>query len=123
MIYDGVCNLCTSAIRILHALDRYCRLEYVPSQQLSEDVRFQLGLSEEQLEGQMHVVSSDGSVASGPAAIAEICRLLGAPIRYAPRLLLTPQARQLYYWMARRRYRLFGCRSTCYTITRKVRVA
>jgi predicted DCC family thiol-disulfide oxidoreductase YuxK len=113
LIYDGICNLCTTAVRILYALDRGWRFEYVPSQQLSKRLRARYGLTEGRLQGQMHLIRQDGSIASGTAAIAEICKLL-APFGLICNALNTSQAQQLYYRIARRRYRLFGCRDTCY---------
>jgi predicted DCC family thiol-disulfide oxidoreductase YuxK len=113
LIYDGICNLCTTAVRILYALDRGWRFEYVPSQQLSERLRARYGLSQELLQGQVHLIGQDGSIANGAAAIAEICNLI-APFGFICNVLHTRQAEQLYNWIARHRYRLFGCRGACY---------
>ncbi len=116
LIYDGRCNFCATATRILHALDRTRRFEYVPSQQLSANARFLFGFSEEDLQGQMYLIRSDGSIVSGPAAIAEIFKLSKAPLGFICNFLYTSQARRLYVWVARHRYRLFGCRDTCYAV-------
>lgn len=115
LIYDGICNLCTTAACILYALDRGWHFEYVPSQKLSSRVRDRYGLTEELLQGQMHLIRADDSIASGPAAIAEICKLL-TPFGVVCTILRTRQAQRLYDWIARRRYRLFGCKGTCYFV-------
>ncbi len=114
LIYDGICNFCTTATCILHALDRRQHFEYVPSQHLSARARFRFGLTEEDLQGQMYLIRPDGSIVSGPVAIAEIFKLSKAPLGFLCSFLHTRQARCLYVWVARRRYRLFGCRDTCY---------
>ena len=113
LIYDGVCNLCTTATRIIHALDRGWRFQYLASQQLSRGVRIQYGLSESALQGQMYLIRTDHSIVGGSAAVAEICNAL-LPFRFLSSLLRTSQAHRLYGWIALRRYRLFGCRDTCY---------
>ncbi len=114
LIFDGICNLCISAVRILSSLDRSWRINYVPFQWLSMSARARLGLHEELLRGQMHLVRSNYSIVSGPEAVAEICELLTPFGFLCDPLLRTRQAHQLYSWVAKRRYRLFGCRTTCY---------
>ena len=113
LIYDGICNLCTSAVRFLSTLDRRGSLHYVPSQQLSSKIRAKYGLTEGALQGQMHLIMTDDSLASGAFATARVVELL-TPFHAAARLLRTPPARLVYNWIARRRYGLFGCRDTCY---------
>jgi predicted DCC family thiol-disulfide oxidoreductase YuxK len=115
LIYDGICNLCTTAARLLYALDHGLCFEYVPSQQLGADLRVRYGLTEDLLQGQMHLIRQDSSIASGPAALAEICKLL-SPFGLMCNILRTRQAQRLYNWIARRRYRLFGCRDSCYIV-------
>lgn len=116
LVYDGICNLCATAARILYALDHGWRLDYVPCQQLPRSVRVSYGLTNERLQGQMHLIQPDNSIVSGPVAIAEICKLLGAPVSCIRSLLGTHQARRFYDWIARRRYRIFGCRDDCYVV-------
>lgn len=115
LIFDGICNLCTTAVRVLYALDREGRVEYVPSQQLSAGTRRKYGLSEERLQGQMHLIQEDDSIVHGSSAIADLFELL-TPFHLMSGILRTPQAERLYGWIASRRYRLFGCRETCYVV-------
>ena len=115
IIYDGICNLCTTAIGILHALDRGRRFRYLPSQKLNQTIRKKYRLTESMLQGQMHLVRSDGSIVSGSIALAEICKTL-CPFAFIYSLMRTSQAQRLYTWVARRRYTLFGCRKTCYAV-------
>ncbi len=113
LVFDGICNLCTTVARILFALDRGWRLDYTPYQRLSVADVNRYGLTEELLQGQMHFVRSDNSIASGTIAIGEICKLL-TPFGLACNFLRTFPAQRLYGWIACRRYRLFGCRATSF---------
>ena len=113
LIYDGVCNLCTGAVRFLNAIDRNHAVQYAPYQKLAQEERKNYGLKSSEVQGRMHIVRVDGTVVRGAAAIAEACKLL-APISVLCELFNTPAAEKLYEFIARRRYRLFGCRDACY---------
>jgi len=113
LIYDGVCNLCTGAVRFLNAIDRKHAVQYAPYQKLDPKERKRYGIKSSEFVGRMHIVRGDGSVVRGAAAIAEACKLL-APIIVICELFNTPAAEKLYDFIARRRYRLFGCRDSCY---------
>lgn len=115
LIYDGVCNLCTSAVRLVYALDRGRLLEYVPSQQLGSNARARYGLATELLQGRMYLVLKDNSVVSGATAIEEVCGLL-SPFGFICTVFKTQLAQRVYDWIAERRYRVFGCRQTCYVV-------
>ena len=115
LIFDGMCNLCTTSVRVLHALDKEGRVEYVLSQQLNAGTRRKYGLSADRLQGQMHLIQDDDSIIHGSLAIAVLFELL-TPFQLMSGLLRTPQAERLYGWVANRRYRLFGCRDTCYVV-------
>jgi predicted DCC family thiol-disulfide oxidoreductase YuxK len=117
LIYDGICNLCTTVVRFLNALDHGCRLQYIPSQELGERFRNRYGLTEARLQGQMHLFRR-GSVTGGVTAIREICKLL-TPFGVVCNSLAVPPAQQVYDRIARSRYRLFGCRDTCYVAYRE----
>jgi len=114
LIYDGICNLCTTAVRFLHALDRSSRLEYVASQLLSPTIHQRYKLTTQQLQGQMHLIR-ENSIIGGSVALAEILGLL-TPFGFISHLLRTRPAEQVYSWIASHRYRIFGCRGTCYIV-------
>jgi predicted DCC family thiol-disulfide oxidoreductase YuxK len=115
LIYDGICNLCSGAVRFLHALDRARLVEYVPYQNLDSNVQHAYGLNAELLQGRMHLIGRNGSLSSGPVAITEVCKLL-TPFKFICDFFKTAQAQRLYDWIAGRRYRIFGCRDTCYVV-------
>jgi predicted DCC family thiol-disulfide oxidoreductase YuxK len=114
LIYDGVCNLCTAAVRLLRFLDKRQLFEYVPFQQLDLRLRNKYGLMPSDLQGRMYLVSN-AAINAGPDAITDVCKLL-TPFGFVCNLLKTAQAQRLYDWVARRRYRLFGCRDSCYVV-------
>ena len=116
LIYDGVCNLCTGAVRFLHTLDRGRLVDYVPYQNLDSGVQRAYGLNAELLQGRMHLIDRNGSLSSGPVAISEVCSLL-TPFKFICDFFKTPQAQRLYDWVAARRYKIFGCRDTCYVVS------
>ena len=114
LIYDGICNLCTTAVRFLHALDRRSRLEYIASQLLSPTFRKSYNLTDQQLQGQMHLIR-ESSITGGSAAIGEIVDIL-TPFGWISHILRSRPAERVYSWIAGHRYRLFGCRGTCYML-------
>ncbi|HUK27451.1 MAG TPA: DUF393 domain-containing protein [Candidatus Acidoferrales bacterium] len=114
LVYDGICNLCIGAVRFLGLLDRHSLIQYSAFQMLEPRFRVRYGLRTEALQGRMHLIERDGSVLAGPDAIAEVCRLV-TPFRGVCRLFSSLPARKLYEFVAQRRYRMFGCRCSCYT--------
>ncbi len=115
LVYDGICNLCTSVVRFLYALHGEKLIQYVPFQNLGPDVRRNYGLTERALQGRMYLIRQDGSLVGGPFALTEVCRLL-TPFSFICDLFRTPLAQRLYDWTARRRYSIFGCRESCYIV-------
>ena len=115
LVYDGICNLCTSAVRFLYILDRAHELDFVAYQQLGATYRRQYALTDILLQGRMHVIKENGGLASGSLAIREVCRLV-FPLKFICDLFKTHQAQRFYEWIAQRRYRIFGCRDTCYVM-------
>ena len=113
LVYDGVCNLCAEAVRFLNAIDHKHAVDYTPYQNLSSDETRSYGLSAADLQGRMHIIRCNGTVVRGAAVLAEACKLL-APITLICELLNNPLSQRFYDFIARRRYRLFGCRGSCY---------
>ncbi len=116
LVYDGICNLCTSVVRYLHVLHGEKLIQYVPFQNLGIDFQRNYGLTKHALQGRMYLIRQDGSLVGGPFALTEVCRLL-TPFSFICELFRTPLAQRLYDWTAQRRYRIFGCRESCYAVT------
>ncbi len=115
LVYDGICNFCTGAVRFLNLIDRSKTIEYEPFQELDPRVRRKYGLSDREFQGRMHLIRGDGSLMSGAAAITETCKFL-APFKLVCRLFSTSLAERIYDFIASRRYSLFGCRESCFVI-------
>ena len=62
----------------------------------------------------MYVVDR-GVLLGGSTALADACGLL-TPFGFVCNLFKTAQVQRLYDWVAARRYRIFGCRESCYII-------
>lgn len=116
MVYDGICNLCTGAVRFLRLVDRSRTLKYEPYQELAPGSRMKYGMSDQEFQGRMHLIQVDGSLTSGPAAIAEVCRFL-VPFKLVCNLFNSSLADRVYNFIARRRYMLFGCRESCFVVS------
>jgi predicted DCC family thiol-disulfide oxidoreductase YuxK len=115
VVYDGICNLCTGAVRFLNLIDRSHTFEYGPFQELGLGVRRRYGMSDREFQGRMHLIRRDGSLISGPVAIKEVCKLL-APFKFVCSLFSTSLAERMYDFIASRRYSLFGCRESCFFV-------
>ena len=118
LIYDGVCDLCTGAINFLYALDKGKSVEYVPFQQLNSSVRSKYLLNDELLQGRIYLILQNGSLARGPIAISEVCKLV-SPFGFFCNLFKIRLAQLLYDWVATRRYMIFGRRAWCHTVGSK----
>ena len=115
VVYDGVCNLCTAAVRFLNVIDRRRTIEYASFQELDRGVRRKYGMTDREFQGRMHLIRWDDSIMSGAAAITEICKLL-APFKFVCNLLNNSFADRVYDFIASRRYSLFGCRESCFVV-------
>lgn len=64
----------------------------------------------------MYLIVSEHTVLGGTLAIVAVCKLLS---RFGSicSVLGTEPAQRFYEWVAKRRYRLFGCRDACYLVS------
>jgi len=115
LIFDGICNLCTTVVRFLLAVEKGRSIRYVPFQRLDEKMRAAYGLTLDDLQGRMYFIGGDGELSGGSVALSEVCKLL-FPITFVCDIFKSAQARRLYDWVADHRYRIFGCRGSCYVI-------
>ena len=106
LIYDGACPLCQGG---MHWVERQAlpgQFEFIPCQSAERRERFPWMPEERCLEA-IQLISPDGEVLAGHAAIPEILRRLRG-WRWLSRLFQTPGARWLapglYRWVARHRY-------------------
>ena len=114
VVFDGICNLCSSTVDFIIARDSGNVFTFVPMQsprgrQLLEE----RGLSIDRVDTFL-LIGNDGTLVRSDAAIA-IAAELRRPwnyltvLRYVPR----PIRDRVYCFVARNRYRWFGKRATC----------
>jgi predicted DCC family thiol-disulfide oxidoreductase YuxK len=111
LVYDGTCNLCITAAKFLHSLDRHELIIYVPYQMVS--LKVLNSLSPRSLQGRMHLILENDRVVNGSIAVSEVCKLL-FPLGFLCRTLRAPLIQHLYDWLAKRRYGIFGCTKSCF---------
>ena len=118
VIYDGLCGLCQSSVKLLRRLDWLHRLTFrdAHSEAVREDYP---DLSLDDLMGEIHVVTADGRVLTGYKGVREQIRHLPLVAWLYPLLFLPGIKRigpRIYGWIARNRYRinrLFGMPLPC----------
>ena len=126
LLFDGVCNLCSSAVhfileRELSPTLRFCALQ-------SDKGRALL-----QAHDMMHVIANkdpdslvlieDGKAYERSNAALRIAKYLRAPWRYGAVLLYVPRLLRdlVYRFIAHNRYRFFGKTDSCLVPTRELR--
>ena len=118
-MFDGVCNLCTGAVRFVIPRDRRGRIRFASLQSdvarsLLADAELPAGLAESTAEtmilldrGRVHVRSS--------AALRVAAKLdQGWPLLAAFLAVPRPLRDLVYRWVGRNRTRWFGKRDACY---------
>jgi len=106
LLYDGQCRFCRRKIRMLRRIDRHEKLTYCDlSGKLPPG--FPVNLPLEELEKQIHAVSSDGTAVGGMEAVRSIFRHLGLGWLAAPTgwPVLRTLFDALYRFIARNRHR------------------
>lgn len=115
LLFDGVCNLCNSAVQFILKGDkkqvfRFASLQSDLGQALSRAV----GLKE----GEMNtmVLVENGKFYLKSSAALRICLKLGGlwPLLYAFIIVPPPIRNVVYDWIARHRYRWFGKQNECW---------
>jgi predicted DCC family thiol-disulfide oxidoreductase YuxK len=114
VLFDGVCNLCTTTVQFLIRRDPEGLFRFAPLQSdVAQELLAERGLADHDLdsivliEGNETYVNSDAAIRIG-VLLGGVYRLLG-PTKYLPRLLRDA----VYDFVARYRYRVFGKRDRC----------
>lgn len=110
LLYDADCGLCTKTVEKLRKLTLKAELIIVPLQSADCSL-LPPGVAHHELMAELHVTDSAGLVYRGADAVIRIIREIPAlawmtPIYRVPGLRVF--AKQLYRYVARHRYRLFG---------------
>lgn len=111
--YDDHCGMCSAQVRTLRRLDWLGSIQWLPMSKL--DLRRLPGVTEQDLQREMHALTGDGRVLRGAYAVrAAALRIpllvpLGV-LMHVPGIAFI--SRKVYAWVAARRYRLsekMGC--------------
>lgn len=121
VLFDGICNLCNSAVTFILDRDPDAYF-YFASLQSNEA---QALLATHDLPAaylKSIVVVEDGHVYTNSDAVLQIARKLKGwswlyPFRWVPRFIRDP----FYHWIARNRYRWFGTSDACRLPTPELR--
>lgn len=116
VVFDGICNLCSSLVDFITARDPDKVFTFVPMQTLrGRQLLESHGVSIDQVDTFLLIRGGNGeALLRSDAAIAIAARLrrpwnLLTVLRFVP----TPIRDRVYSFVARNRYRWFGKRSTC----------
>ena len=122
VLFDGVCNLCSGAVRFVIPRDprgrfRFASLQSAPGQRILAEQ----GIDRRGLDS--IILIEDGRWYAESDAILRTARLLGGPWRLAVvfRVIPRPLRDRLYRLVARNRYRWFGRKEACWLPTPELR--
>lgn len=115
VLFDGVCNLCSSSVQLIIKNDRK---DYFRFASLQSDLGAALKL-QHNITADSIVLVEDGQVyTQSSAALTIASRLKGAyPLLYGFMILPRFIRDAVYAWIARNRYRWFGKKEACWIPT------
>ena len=121
ILFDGVCNLCNSAIQWLIRRDKEGRFDFASLQSDAARRELQKVIGAEEIDAlpdSIVLLDSDGVHTRSPAAL-RIARGLGSPFALLGLGVVLPRPIRdaIYDLIAGNRYRWFGRRDTCMTPT------
>lgn len=114
ILFDGVCNLCCGWVNFLIRRDKRTRFKFASLQSESgKKLSEVLSLNSNQIETVVYIKENQHYIESN--AILEIVKDLGGIWKSILifKLIPKPIRDNLYRFIARKRYKIFGKRSTC----------
>ena len=112
--FDGVCNLCNSAVNFLIDQDKQGRLKFASLQsEAGREALHRWGLPEKEYDS--FILEKDGRLFQKSEAALEVVKLLGGgwSLLYGFKVIPRSWRDWLYTRIARNRYRWFGKRTEC----------
>ncbi len=114
ILFDGVCNLCNSAVNFVIKRDKKSLIQFAPLQ--SEMAHVSLAdrnISAEEMKSFIFI--EEGTVYTQSTAALKVCRYLSGlwPLFYG--FIIVPRFIRdgIYKWVARNRYKWFGKKDEC----------
>jgi predicted DCC family thiol-disulfide oxidoreductase YuxK len=114
ILFDGICNLCSGWVQFLIRKDIKMKFRFAPIQsKIGQKLLHTFGLDSNNLETVIYLKGNDCFRES--SAILEILKDLGGLWTIVFVLKLIPGALRngLYRYIAKKRYRIFGKRTSC----------
>lgn len=115
ILFDGVCNLCNSAVQFIIRKDRKDLFRFASLQSdAGKELMAQYNLPVTTTPESIILIKGD-AVYQYSAAVLQIARYLGGlwPLAYSFIVLPRFIRDSMYKWIARNRYRWFGRQSSC----------
>lgn len=114
ILFDGVCNLCNSAITFVIARDKKARIKFAALQSVEgQELLKRYNLPQDSFNS--FVLIKDGIVYTKSAAALKVCKHLTGfwPLLYGF-IISPPFIRDgIYEWIAKNRYKWFGKKEQC----------
>jgi predicted DCC family thiol-disulfide oxidoreductase YuxK len=114
VLYDGVCNFCSGAVRFILPRDRQRLFRFAPLQSATAS-RLLAGCDQAPASLESLVLILDGRCYHQSDAALQIAAQLGPPWSIAGALRIVPRPLRdaFYRWFADHRYRWFGKKDVC----------
>ncbi|HQE33596.1 MAG TPA: thiol-disulfide oxidoreductase DCC family protein [Flavobacterium alvei] len=115
ILFDGVCNLCNSAVQFVIRHDKKDVFLFVALQsELGQDILNHIGINPKNIDSIILYEPGIAYYYKSQAAI-EIARNLGGFWHFGTifRIIPTPIANQLYDYVAKNRYKWYGKKESC----------
>jgi len=115
ILFDGYCHLCSRSVRFISKRDKKKLFTFIPIN--SKEAQQLLGLHGiVDLLPETVILFENSKIYQKSTAILRIARLLGFPWSIFYAFIIVPEFIRdwIYLFIARRRYRWFGKRETCY---------
>jgi predicted DCC family thiol-disulfide oxidoreductase YuxK len=114
VLFDGICNLCNSAVRFIISHDKFDRMVFT-SLQSDAGQKVLMTFHLPTIDFDTFVYISDGKVYDRSTAALTVLRDLGGfgKLMYIFILIPRPLRDWVYRFIARHRYRIFGKTDTC----------
>jgi len=118
ILFDGICNLCSGWVQFLIRKDTNMKFRFAPIQsETGQRLLHTVGLESSNIETVIYLKENECFRES--SAVLEILKDLGGLWTFASVLKLIPGTLRdgFYRFIAKKRYRFFGKRTTCFIPT------